>query len=143
VIEVDRNGKETLNAPAQLKAARKMSDGKIVGFNHQNGVVQMDSSGQILTTTQVFCGGGGHNEVTDSGHVLALSPGNGNIIEFDADGKEVGHYDYQGAMYGFRLPGGHTFVTHESQTEYLELDENWKLVKSTSLDVPTMKVKKH
>ena len=46
----------------------------------------------------------------DNGHVLVLSPGNGNITEFDMEGKEVGRFDLPGASHGFRLPNGHTLV---------------------------------
>jgi outer membrane protein assembly factor BamB len=140
LIEVDRSGREVMNASMNVAAARKMADGKIVAFDRQN-VMELDQRGQVLKRAHCNCGGGGHNEVTDSGHVLALSPGNGNIKEFDTDGNEVGNFNYPGAVYGSRMPGGHIFVTHESGTEYLELDESWNLVKSSSLDAPAMKVK--
>jgi hypothetical protein len=62
-------------------AARKLSDGRMVAFSNGNEVVQLDRTGRELKRTQVMCGGAGCNEVLDNGHVLALSPGNGNIIE--------------------------------------------------------------
>jgi hypothetical protein len=140
MIEVDRAGREVMNLPMNIACARRMADGKIVAFDRQN-VMVLDSQGQLQKTARCNCGGGGNNEIMDNGHVLALSPGNGNIIEFDQDGAEVGHYDYQGAGYGFRIPGGHVFVTHQSGNEFLELDENWKLLKTTTLDSQTTKVK--
>ena len=32
-------------------------------------------------------------------------------------------------------------VTHQSGTEFIELDENWKLFKTTTLPTPVLKVK--
>ncbi len=140
LLEVDRAGKQVLNVPMQVAAARRLPDGKIVAFDRQN-IFHLDARGQALKSVPVNCGGGGYNEVLDNGHVLALSPGIGNIIEFDADGREIGRYDYQGANYGARLPNGHTLVTHENGREYIEVDENWKLVKTTKLETRTLKVK--
>ena len=46
----------------------------------------------------------------DNGHVLSLSPGFGDITEFDMEGKELGRFEQPGASHGFRLPNGHTLV---------------------------------
>ena len=85
-------------------------------------------------------GGAGCNEVLDNGHVLALSPGMGNLTEFDQDGKEIGRFLQAGASHGFRLPNGHTLVTVEG-TKYIELDKEWKPIKETALATPAFRVK--
>ena len=76
----------------------------------------------------------------DNGHVLALSPGMGNLIEFDQDGKEVGRFEQPGAAHAFRLPNGHTLVLVMG-TKYIELDKNWKQIKETMLEAPAFRVK--
>ena len=91
--------------------------------------------------TSGVIGGAGCNEVLDNGHVLVLSPGFGNITEFDMEGKEVGSFDVPGASHGFRLPNGHTLVTVEG-TKYIELDKNWKPIKETMLEAPAFRVKR-
>jgi hypothetical protein len=85
-------------------------------------------------------GGAGANEVLDNGHVLTLSPGMGNCTEFDQDGKEINHFDQQGASHAFRLPNGHTLVTING-TKYVELDKDWKPLKETALATPAARVK--
>jgi hypothetical protein len=79
--------------------------------------------------------------VLDNGHVLALSPGMGNLTEFDAEGKEVARFEQPGADHGFRLPNGHTLVTVQG-AKYIELDKQWKPVKETALAEPTFRVKR-
>jgi outer membrane protein assembly factor BamB len=147
LIEVDRSGKEIMNVVwsgsngAPRGAARRLPDGKIVAFDGGN-VIQLDAKGKKLKDVAVRCGGFGYNEVLDNGHVLVESPGAGCISEFDADGKEVGRFDYPGANYGFRLPNGHTLVTRENGHEFIELDEKWQEVKKTPLPTPALKVKR-
>jgi hypothetical protein len=80
-------------------------------------------------------------KVLDNGHVLALSPGNGNLIEFDIDGKVVNRFDIPGAAHGFRLPNGHTLVT-VGGSKYIELDRKWQPIKETSLPTPAFRVKR-
>jgi hypothetical protein len=79
--------------------------------------------------------------VLDNGHVLALSPGMGNLIEFDQDGTEIGRFEEQGAAHACRLPNGHTLVMVMG-TKYLELDKNWKQIKETALTGDVFRVKK-
>ena len=87
-----------------------------------------------------MCGGAGCNEVLDNGHVLALSPGMGNMIEFDQDGTEVDRFEQPGAAHAFRLPNGHTLVMVRG-TKYVELDKNWKQIKETALTGDVFRVK--
>jgi hypothetical protein len=79
--------------------------------------------------------------VLDNGNVLALSPANGNLIEFDSDGKEVGRFDKQGADHAWRLPNGHTLLLVMG-TRFIELDKNWKQIKETMLEAPAFRVKR-
>ena len=72
-----------------------------------------------------MCGGTGCNEVLDNGHVLALSPAIGNLIEFDQDGNEIGRFDPDGAAQAFRLPNENSLVLVMG-TKYIELDKNWQ-----------------
>jgi HEAT repeat protein len=143
LIEMDRAGKEVQKVMLNrgVKAARRLPDGHIVAFSFGNEVVHLDRTGRELKRTPVDCGGAGVNEVLDNGHVLALSPGNGNIIEFDIDGKVVNRFDVQGAAHGFRLPNGHTLVT-VGGTKYIELDKKWQPVKETTLPTPAFRVKR-
>lgn len=136
IFEVDRAGKLVLSvsAPGQGFAARRLKDGRGVDFDRSN-VVQLDKTGREVKRIPVMVGGAGCNEVLDNGHVLALSPGMGNITEFDENGKVVGSFDLPGASHGFRLSNGHTLVTVE-QNKFVELDKNWKPVKETPLTAP-------
>jgi HEAT repeat protein len=143
LVEFNRAGKEVMQAPlGGIAAARRLRDGRIVAFDRQN-VIQLDKAGREVKRlqVQVSIGGGGVNEVLDNGHVFALSPGMGNITEFDIEGKEVAHLDQPGASNGFRLPNGHTLVTID-QNRYVELDKNWKPLKETALSAPTFRVKR-
>jgi hypothetical protein len=140
LIEVDRLGKEVLRVRvAGIAAAHRLPDGRIVAFD-RNAIIQLDKAGKEIKRTQVMIGGGGSNEVLDNGHVLTLSPGMGNCTEFDEDGKEINHFDQQGAAHAFRLPNGHTLVTI-SGTKYVELDQNWKPLKETALATLAVRVK--
>jgi HEAT repeat protein len=140
IIEVDRAGKQVLRVRVDgLAAARRLADGRIIAFD-RGSVIHLDKAGKEVKRVSVTCGGLGCNEVLDNGHVLALSPANGNLIEFDQDGKEVGRFDQQGAEHAFRLPNGHTLVLVMG-TKYLELDKNWKPIKNTKLEAPAFRVK--
>jgi HEAT repeat protein len=140
LIEVNRGGQAILEAEVQnVVAARKLPDGQIVAFN-RNEVLKLDKSGKILKTTPVDCGGAGCNEVLDNGHVLVSSPGNGNLIEFDADGQEVNRFNMPGVVHGYRLSNGHTLVTINGD-RCVELDGKWRPVKEMTLPMPAFRVK--
>jgi HEAT repeat protein len=141
IIEVDRAGKEVLQASVNgLAAARRLPDGRIIAFD-RNEIINFDKAGKEVKRVQVMCGGLGCNEVLDNGNVLALSPANGNLIEFDSDGKEVGRFDKQGADHAWRLPNGHTLLLVMG-TRFIELDKNWKQIKETMLEAPAFRVKR-
>jgi hypothetical protein len=142
LLEVDRAGKEVLRAPVEggIAAARRLPDGRIVAFDRAS-IIQLDKAGREVKRVGVMVGGAGCNEVLDNGHVLTLSPGMGNITEFDADGREVGRFEQPGAAHGFRLPNGHTLVTVRGG-KYVELDKKWKPVKETALPAPAFRVKR-
>jgi hypothetical protein len=140
LIEVDRFGKEVLRVMvAGIAAAHRLPDGRIVAFD-RNAIIQLDNAGKEVKRSQVMIGGAGNNEVLDNGHVLTLSPGMGNCTEFDQDGKEINHFDAQGASHAFRLPNGHTLVTING-TKYVELDKDWKPLKEIALATPAVRVK--
>jgi HEAT repeat protein len=141
IIEVDRAGKEVLETSVNgLAAARRLPDGRIIAFD-RNEIINFDKAGKEVKRVQVMCGGLGCNEVLDNGNVLALSPANGNLIEFDSDGKEVGRFDKQGADHAWRLPNGHTLLLVMG-TRFIELDKNWKQIKETMLEAPAFRVKR-
>ena len=97
-------------------------------------------AGTRSSGSPVMVGGAGCNEVLDNGHVLALSPGMGNLTEFDQDGTEINHFDQPGAAHAFRLPNGHTLVMVRG-TKYVELDKNWQQIKETPLTGDVFRVK--
>jgi HEAT repeat protein len=145
LVEVDRAGKDILRvAVGDIVAARRLPDRRIVAFE-RGSIIQLDEAGReikrVPAVTSGVIGGAGCNEVLDNGHVLVLSPGLGNITEFDMEGKQVGSFDVPGASHGFRLPNGHTLVTAE-RTKYVELDKNWKQIKETMLEAPAFRVKR-
>jgi HEAT repeat protein len=140
LIEVDRRGKEVLRAMVgRISAARRLPDGRIIAFERRE-IIHLDKAGKEVKRVAVMCGGAGCNEVLDNGHVLALSPAIGNLIEFDQDGNEVGRFEQQGAAHAFRLPNGHTLVTVMG-TKYIELDKNWQQIKETALAGDAFRVK--
>ena len=106
-------GKDILRVPvSEIVAARRLPDRRIVAFDRariSSSSTRPDERSSEFSND--WCGGAGCNEVLDNGHVLALSPGIGNITEFDMEGKEVGRFEQPGASHGFRLPNGHTLVT--------------------------------
>jgi hypothetical protein len=141
LVEVDRAGKDVLRVPVSgIVAAHRLPDRRIVAFDRQN-IIQLDEAGRQIKQVTVMTGGGGCCEVLDDGHVLSLSPGFGDIAEFDMEGKEVGRFEQPGASHGFRLPNGHTLVTVQG-TKYIELDKNWKPMKETALATPAFRVKR-
>jgi HEAT repeat protein len=140
LVEVDRAGKDILRVPVGgLVAARRLPDRRILAFD-RNSVIQLDEAGREIKRIPVMTGGGGANEILDNGHLLSLSPGFGDITEFDMEGKEVGRFAMPGASHGFRLPNGHTLVTVQGM-KYIELDKNWKPTKETVLATPAFRVK--
>jgi hypothetical protein len=141
LLEVDRAGKNVLRVQMmdRVAAARRLADGRIVVFGRRN-VIQLDKMGREVKRTMVNVGGAGCNEVLDNGHVLALSPGMGNLTEFDADGNEVARFDQPGADHAFRLANGHTLVMVDG-AKFIELDKQWKPIKETALAAPTFRVK--
>ena len=145
ILEVDRAGKELLRVPVPggPVAARRLPDGRIVAFDNGNVIHQLDTAGrEAKSISPNIRGGAGCNEVLDNGHVLVLSPGIGNLVEYDMDGKEVGRFDLPGAANGFRLPNGHTLVMTQRENKVVELDKNWKQVKETTLAAPAFRVKR-
>jgi len=141
LIEVSRAGKDVqkIELTSPIVAGRKLADGRFVCFDSAT-VIQLDKKGRGLKRTRVECGGAGCNEVLENGHVLVSSPGFGNLIEFDADGKLVNQFDRSGVAHGFRLPNGHTLVTINGN-KLVELDRKWKPIKETNLTVPAFRVK--
>jgi len=151
LVEVDRAGKDILRVPAggqagldRIVAARRLPDRRIVAFERGT-IIQLDEAGREIKRAQAVTGGviggAGCNEVLENGHVLVLSPGLGNITEFDMEGKAVGSFDLPQAMHGFRLPNGHTLVLGMG-TKSVELDENWKPIKETMLEALAFRVKR-
>jgi hypothetical protein len=143
LIEVNRSGKEVLRATVEggIAAARRLPDGRINVFGQRNEIIQLDKAGKELKRVAVMCGGAGCNEVLDNGHVLALSPAIGNMIEFDQDGNEVNRVEEPGAAHAFRLPNGHTLVMIRG-TKYIELDKNYQQIKETALTGDVFRVKR-
>jgi HEAT repeat protein len=142
LLEVDRAGNDVLRLPMRRRgmvAAHRLPDGRVVAFDRQS-IMQLDKSGRPIKQVPVNTGGGGFNEIMDDGHLLSLSPGIGDIAEFDMDGKELGRFQQPGASHGFRLPNGHTLVVVQG-TKYIELDKNWKPLKETALATPAVRVK--
>ena len=125
---------------AGIAAARRLPDGRIVAFD-RNEIIQLDKGGNEVKRSPVMVGGAGCNEVLDNGHVLALSPGMGNLTEFDQDGAEINRFEQPGAAHAFRLPNGHTLVTVMG-TKYIELDKNWQQIKETALPGDAFRVKR-
>ncbi len=141
LIEVNRSGKEVFRAMVgRVAAARRLPDGRIIVFGDGNEIIHLDKAGKEVKRVAVMCGGAGCNEVLDNGHVLALSPGMGNMIEFDQDGNEVNRFEQPGAAHACRLPNGHTLVLVMG-TKYVELDKNWKQIKETALMGDVFRVK--
>ncbi len=140
LVEVDRAGNDVLRLPVNgIVAAHRLPDRRIVAFDRSS-IIQLDEAGRQIKQVPVMTGGGGCCEILDDGHVLSLSPGFGDIVEFDMEGKELGRFAQPGASHGFRLPNGHTLVTVEG-TKYIELDKNWKPLKETVLATPAFRVK--
>jgi hypothetical protein len=143
LVEVDRAGKDILRVPVGgIVAARRLPDRRIVTYDRNN-IIQLNEAGREIKQAPVMADGGGAgcNEFLDNGHLLVLSPGNGNIIEFDVDGKELGRFEVPGASHGFRMANGHTLVTAQGM-KYIELDKNWKPIKETALATYTFRVKR-
>ena len=141
LIEVNRSGKDVLRATvAGIVAARRLPDGRIVAFVRSE-IIQLDKAGKEVKRSAVMIGGAGCNEVLDNGHVLASSPGMGNMIEFDQDGNEINRFEQQGAAHGFRLPNGHTLVMVMG-TKYIELDKKLEPIKETALTGDVFRVKR-
>ena len=142
LVEVDRAGKDILRVPVSgmIVAAHRLPDRRIIAFDRQY-IIHLDAAGRPIKQISVMTGGGGNNELLDNGHLLSLSPGFGDITEFDMEGKEVGRFAQPGALHGFRLPNGHTLVLVQG-TKYIELDEKWKPLKETMLATPAFRVKR-
>jgi hypothetical protein len=146
LVEVDRAGKDILRVrvSGEIVAARRLPNRRIVALERQS-IIQLDEAGREIKRVPVMIagliGGAGCNEVLDNGHVLYLSPGYGNITEFDMEGKQVGSFDLPGASHGFRLPNGHTLAVAQG-IKYIELDKNWKPIKETALATPAFRVKR-
>jgi HEAT repeat protein len=141
LVEVDRAGNDVLRVPVNgIVAAHRLPDRRIVAFDRSI-IMQLDEAGRQIKQVAVMTGGGGCCEILDDGHLLSLSPGFGDITEFDMEGKELGRFEQPGASHGFRLPNGHTLVTVQG-TKYIELDKNWKPMKETVLATPAFRVKK-
>ena len=144
LLEVDRRGKEVLRVELQtmvgrISAARRLPDGRIIVFSRRE-IIQLDKAGKEVKRVGVMVGGAGCNEVLDNGHVLVLSPGAGNLTEFDQDGNEINRFEQDGAAHAFRLPNGHTLVMVMG-TKYVELDKNWQQIKETPLTGDVFRVK--
>ena len=112
-----------------IVAARRLPDRRIVAFDRQS-IIQLDQAGRQIKQVPVMAAVAGPVAMRCWTTVTcwSLSPGIGNITEFDMEGKEVGSFDLPGASHGFRLPNGHTLVTVQG-TKYIELDKNWKPIK--------------
>jgi hypothetical protein len=153
LIEVDGAGKVVMDLAwnktnwPQRTASRKLPDGTIVAFVAGT-IRHFDGKGKEKKRVKVVFGGYGYSEFLDNGHLLALSPANGNLIEFDLKGRRLRWYNYPGANSAFRLPNGHTLITHigsyennEGGKECVEIDKNWKRVKTIKLPARAIKVK--
>src|SRR5262249_25027220 len=131
--------------PAQgVRTGRKLADGKLVTLENGLQLTTRDPKGTILKMSQCNAGGAGCNEILETGNVLINSPGNGNLIEFDADAKVVKQFDMPGCVHGYRLPNDHTLVTigNGNNYKYIELDAKFQPVATTELSTPVFRVKR-
>ena len=63
-----------------------------------------------------------------SGRVLIPMWGEGKVVEFDADGKEIWSAQVNNPVSAFRLPNGNTLVASMGTGKVVELDRNGKEV---------------
>ena len=142
LLEVDRTGKDVLRVAidAGIGGARRLPDGRFVAFDRRF-IIHLDKTGREVKRVPVAIGGAYSNEVLDNGHVLAVTPRLGGVVEFDMDGKEVGRFNQPGAAHASRLANGHTLVLMQG-IKLLELDKDWKLMKETTLSAPGFRVKR-
>src|SRR5262249_868226 len=141
--EVDRGGKEvqTIELGQAIVAARRLPDRQIVAFDG-NQVIRFDKSGREIKRTALNVFNSGCGEVLDNGHVLVACPLLGGLVEYNADGKEVGRLNLPGILQSFRLPNGHTLVLLGPR-KVVEFDEKWEQVQETPLANPTDRVKRY
>ena len=124
---------------AGVAAARRLPDGRIVAFD-RNAVIQLDKAGKEVKRVGVMIGGAGCNEVLDNGHVLTLSPGMGNMTEFDQGWKA--NWRFRAARSRSRFPSAErAYVGHGARNEVLGTDEKFKPIKETALPAPAFRVK--
>jgi len=131
LVEVDRSGKEVmkLDRPHDVMSARKLPSGQIVIITNNRQVVRMDRAGKELKTYTVPNIFYNTNEILDNGHVITPMGWMNQVVEYDAEGKEVNRFTVNQPNHACRLPNGNTVVASQNfPYKVFELDKKGKQV---------------
>jgi hypothetical protein len=132
ILEVDHAGKEvsSINRPG-IQGAEKLRNGRIASIDSAGGFTIHDAAGRPVKTFSVgpfesYCS---FQVLPNGGVVLPLKSRN-QVVEFNAQGKQVWQATAPQPTSAVRLPNGHTLVSCRDGQIVVELDrsglELWK-----------------
>jgi hypothetical protein len=133
LLEVDKNGKETFtysrpDGDAFMKAI-KLPNGDMAFITDAGVYARINSAGKELksfpVSVQTY---GGRLEALPNGHILVPQTPSNEIVEFDADGKQLWQAKFDQPVAAVRLPNGNTLVTSMNQQRAVELNKAGKSV---------------
>jgi outer membrane protein assembly factor BamB len=132
LIEYDRAGKEVFKherGDFSIFGATKLRNGEYGIVTSFGTFIRLDSKGKEVKNfnvgqTQSLC----VPDALPSGRVLIPLWGNGKVVEYDPDGKEVWSGQVNNPVSAMRLPNGNTLVASMGSGKVVELDRNGKQV---------------
>jgi HEAT repeat protein len=131
IIQVNRAGREvlTINRPnSDVRAARRLPGGQIVLITKEGEYELLDRTGKRSKAVKLPNVGDEQIEILDNGHVLV--PLDGEVVEYNRDGKAVWSVKAVQPVHAVRLPNQHVLVSSsKSPSRFVEYDRAGKKVR--------------
>jgi HEAT repeat protein len=146
IMEVDRRGKTLWQHFVNngISAAYRLRNGEIVCLTNGNECIRMDTKGRELKRFNTGRGGGWTSGIDAGvdGKILVSLPNQGQVAEFDRDGKQLWKKPAPGITSATRLPGGHVLVASYGSRNVVELDRAGRTVWQFRSDQPVFRARR-
>jgi hypothetical protein len=136
VVEINRKGEQVAHFQApgsMIVSAGRTRNGQTVLVDYRGLCIYMDESGRevkrfTVGAREIISAIGTPVDILPNGNVVVPQYSQNRVVEFDANGKQVGQVQAQRPTSAMRLPNGHTLVTSRYSRDVEELDRDGKVV---------------
>ena len=134
IMEVTREGKEVYNFNPVMNVsgivnAIKLRNSQIACLTANGQLLELDTTGKTLRTTQLDSNGGWNGlEELPGNRLLVCLQQQGKVIELDGNRKTVWECPAPGAVHAIRLNNGHLLVACGNLSKLIEVEQSGKVV---------------